>query len=603
MVKFQGIEFKGESDRMDAADPKAAWRQYLAAQKQRPAPFDLRIAIAGSMTVEPLEPYLGAHLLHKKFSPHIHVGPFGQLRQLCHDPSGVLGSGDFNTIALLWRIEDMFPEQLAHCLDSPAAVPDLLREVKAFADAVAHLRKSFSGTLIVSTPPYPSLPGFELSDIGQAQAGIPAFNAVSQFWAQEMSKLGRVRLLDLQGLMLNAGARHAHDARKWQLYRQPYSETFWQDIGAMLGRMIAAEKTSPKKCVVLDLDNTLWGGIIGEDGLGGIALGDEFPGKAYRDFQKYLLHLKSKGVMLAVASKNNPDDAYEVFDRHDAMVLGRKDIAVFEIHWESKVESIKRVAARLNIGLDALVFVDDNPKEIGEVRERLPDVSCVMVPEELAYLPGVLAGTDFFDFAEVTDEDRRRTEMMQADSLRQQVQETMSEEDFRKSLNLKISVFAAQKQHMARVTQLINKTNQFNLTTRRRTQDEVEALAISKDALVLGMDISDKYGDYGLVGAAVLTKDGRSCIIDTLLMSCRVLGRGAEETFIAKLAEAAKSLGCEELRGRYVPTPKNAMVKDLYARFGFRHDAARDEWALEMADAPAAPAHIEAELRLREAAG
>jgi FkbH-like protein len=588
---------------MDAADPKAAWRQYLAAQKQQPSPFDLRIAIAGSMTVEPLEPYLGAHLLGKKFSPHIQAGPFGQLRQLCLDPAAVLGSGDFNAIALLWRIEDMFPEQLAHCLDGPAALPALLAEVRNFADAVAQLRAQFKGTLIVSNPPYPDMPGFELSELGQAASGVHAHAAALQVWTEEIAKIERVRLLDLHGLLLQAGARQAHDARKWQLYRQPYAESFWQDIGGMLGRMVAAEKISPKKCVVLDLDNTLWGGIIGEDGLGGIALGDEFPGKAYRDFQRYLMHLKSKGTMLAVASKNNPADAYEVFDKHDAMVLGRKDIAVFEIHWESKVESIKRAAARLNIGLDALVFVDDNPKEIGEVRERLPEVACLLVPEELAELPGLLAQTDFFDFAEVTGEDRRRTEMTQADNLRQQVQEAMSEEEFRKSLNLKISVFAAQKQHMARVTQLINKTNQFNLTTVRRTQDEVEALAAAKDALVLGMDISDKYGDYGLVGAAVLKKQGKGCVIDTLLMSCRVLGRGAEATFIAKLAEAATALGCDELRGRYVPTPKNAMVKDLYARFNFRHEPESDVWVMKTAEAPPAPAHIEAALLLREAAG
>src|SRR5207248_3306274 len=199
---------------------------------------------------------------------------------------------------------------------------------------------------------------------------------ISQFWTQEIGKLERVRLLDLHGLMLTAGIKQAHDTRKWQLYRQPYTEPFWHDVGRMLGRMITAEKINPKKCIVLDLDNTLWGGIIGEDRLEGIQIGDEFPGKAYRDFQRHLLRLKSKGVLLAVASKNNPDDAYEVFDKHDAMVLSRSDIAVFEIHWESKVESIKRVARKLNIGLDALVFVDDNPKEIGEVAERLPDVTC-----------------------------------------------------------------------------------------------------------------------------------------------------------------------------------------------------------------------------------
>ena len=585
---------------MTGPDSKLAWRQYVAAQRQRANPeFDMRMAIAGSMTVEPLEPHLGAHLLSKKFKPRITVGPFNQLRQICYDHQSVLGGNDFNAIALLWRVEDLFPDMLAQCLASPAAVGELLREVKSLADAVAHLRKSFKGTLIVSTPPYPSMPGFELLDMGQASSGMTAFNAVAQFWTREIAQMERVRLFDLHGLMLNAGIKQAQDVRKWQLYRQPYTEAFWQEIGWMLGRMIAAEKISPKKCVVLDLDNTLWGGIIGEDGLGGIQLGDDFPGKAYRDFQRYLLHLKSKGVLLAVASKNNPEDAYEVFEKHDAMVVSRKDIAAFEIHWESKVESIKRVAKKLNIGLDSLVFVDDNPKEIGEVTERLPDVSCVMVPEELAYLPGLLAETDFFDFAEVTDEDRRRTEMMAADNIRQETQETMSEEEFRKSLNLKIDVFAAQKQHLARVTQLINKTNQFTMTTIRRTQDEVEALANSKDAFVLGMDIKDKYGDYGLVGVAILKKENKSCVIDTLLMSCRVLGRGAEDTFIAKIAEAAKTLDCDEMRGKYIPTAKNGMVKDLYQRFNFCYDPPTDEWIVKLSQAPKTPEHIDALLRLR----
>jgi FkbH-like protein len=584
---------------MAGPDSKSVWRQYLAANEGREKPeVDLNTAIAGSMTVEPLEPYLGAYLLSKHFKPHISVGPFNQLRQICYDHQAVLGGGDFNAIVLLWRVEDLFPDMLASCLDSPAAVGDLLREVKGLAAAVAHLRDSFKGTLIVSTPPYPSWPGFDVLEMGQASSGMMAFNAISQCWTQEIAQLERVRLFDLHGLMLNRGIKQAHDLRKWQLYRQPYTEPFWQDIGRMIGRMIAAERISPKKCVVLDLDNTLWGGIIGEDRLEGIELGDEFPGKAYRDFQRHLLYLKSKGVLLAVASKNNPDDAYEVFDQHDAMVLTRKDVAVFEIHWESKVESIKRVARKLNIGLDALVFVDDNPKEIGEVAERLPDVSCVLVPEELAYLPGLLAETDFFDFAEVTDEDRRRTELMAADNIRQQTQETMSEDDFRRSLNLTIDVFATQKQHLARVTQLINKTNQFNLTTIRRTQDEVEALAVSKDALVLGMDIRDKYGDYGLVGVGILRTENKTCLIDTLLMSCRVLGRGAEDTFIAKLAEAATTLGCDEMRGKYIPTPKNAMVADLYQRFNFRHDARTDEWSVKLAEAPQTPAHIHATLSL-----
>src|ERR1044071_8411546 len=584
---------------MMALDPKSQWRQYLSAQKQLSnVEFDMRVAIAGSMTVEPLEPYLGAHLISKKFKPCIAVAPFNQLRQICHDYKQVLGRSDLDAIALLWRVEDLFPATLAACLGNPAAVEDLLRELKGLADSVGRLRKSFNGTLIVSTPPYPLLPGFELLDIRQALEGMAVFSAVLQFWTQEIARLERVRILDLHGLMISHGTKYAHDSRKWLLYRQPYTETFWQEIGRLLGRILAAEKISPKKCIALDLDNTLWGGIIGEDGLQGIQLGEEFPGKAYRDFQRTLVCLKKKGVLLAVASKNNPEDVYEVFDKHDAMILSRKDFAALEIHWDSKVESIRRVAKKLNIGLDSIIFVDDNAKEIGEISERLPDVTCVVVPEELAELPDLFAETDFFDFAEITDEDRRRTEMMAADSARLEIQEAMSEEEFRKSLNLKIEVFAAQKQHLARVTQLINKTNQFNLTTVRRTQDEVEELVGSKAELVLGMDIKDKYGDYGLVGVTILTKKAKSCLIDTLPMRCRVLGRGAEDTLIAKLAEAAKSLGCDEIRGRYIATSKNAMVKDFYRHFNFKHEPQTDEWFVRITEAPRTPENIDAILLL-----
>ncbi len=580
---------------MTAPDYKLSWREHLASQKRGIA-ADFRIGIAATMTAEPLVPYLGGRLLEKNFQPDITVGPFNQLRQLCQNHGAFFGRDDINVILVIWRLEDMFAAQLARCLDDATALPALLQAVAEFTQLLETLRRNFTGTLIVSTPPYPVMPGFEALELGQAAVGSLVYQQANLVFLQKILKIDRIRLLDSAALMQQHGAAKAFDARKWQLYRQPYTEAFWQDTGIQAARILAAEKTSAKKCIVLDLDNTLWGGIVGEDGLQGIALGEDFPGRAFRDFQRHLMHLKSKGIMLAVASKNNPEDALEVFDKHDAMILLRKDITAFEISWDSKVDALQRIAKKLNIGLDALVFVDDNPKEIGEVNERLPMVTTFMVPEELADLPCLLSRSDLFDIAELTDEDRRRTEMMSADIARQSEQSQMSEDDFRKSLELKIEVFATQKQHLARVTQLINKTNQFNLTTRRRTQSDVEALAMRKDALVLGMDIKDKYGDYGLVGVAIIEKQGHTCLIDTLLMSCRVLGRGAETTFLAQIAAAAKSLGCSLLRGTYIETPKNAMVKDFYSRFGFKADG--DGWSLPVAEAPAIPDHLQTPLTL-----
>lgn len=566
-------------------DPQAAWRDYL---KSPPSGGGPRIAVAASFTAEPLAPYLGAHLLGKGLAPVITFGPFNQMHRACLDHKGVFGE-EPDVIVLLWRAEDMFPDLMEH--------PErLLAEIRDFAGAVRALRANFSGTLVVSTPPYPALPAFDVRDLEQPTAGAALHAAVLQAWLAEVGGIERARILDLNGLMMKTGMDAALDPVKWRLYRQPYNGTFWQAMGTQLGRIVAAQKVSAKKCLVLDADNTLWGGIVGEDGVGGIALGDDFPGSAFRDFQKYALHLKKKGILLAVASKNDPDDFFEAFDAHDAMVLKRADVSVFEVHWESKVDSLRRIAEKLGIGTDALVFVDDSAKEIGEVRERLPEVACLMVPEETALLPDLLRGSDLFDLADITGEDRNRAEMIAAEQARRQSRDTLSEAEFRAALGLAVDVFRAGKQHIARITQLINKTNQFNLTTRRRTQDEVEALARSKDHLVLGMELRDKYGAYGLVGAAVLEKQGETCVIDTLLMSCRVLGRNAEDAFMAGIAAAAQAMGCAGISGSYIPTPKNGMVKDLYKNFGLKPQ--NGAWHIAAAGIPPAPAHIDFRITL-----
>jgi FkbH-like protein len=557
---------------MTNPSPCAVWRRHKAGEN---APPDITIALAGSMTAEPLEPYLGAFLLGRRFkNPRIIVGPFNQLPQACRNPEAFFGAKP-DIVVLLWRLEDVFSD----LMDRPA---DLLAAVEDLAGSVQELRRSFPGTIIVSVPPYPSPPAFDIRHLEQPLTGGALYARIRDSWMTNMSAIERVRILDLNGLLMKTGTDAAHDPRKWFLYHQPWTEAFWQAVSRQLGRIICAQSLAAKKCIVLDADNTLWGGIIGEDGLEGIQLGNEFPGSAYREFQKYLLYLQEKGVLLAIASKNNPDDFYEVMDSHDAMALGRKHIAAFQIHWESKVDSIQRIGKALNIGLDSIVFVDDSVKEIEEVRQRLPDVTCLLVPEETADLPSLLAGEDFFDMAEITDEDRRRTEMIHADRSRQELQKTMSEEEFKVALEIEITIFRAERQHLARIAQLVNKTNQFNLTSIRRTPDEIGLLACAPSYAVLGMELKDKYGDYGLVGVAILEKKDRVCVIDTLLMSCRVLGRNAETAFLAQLAGIASDWGCTVIEGRYKPTAKNAMVRDFYRLHGFSLGADDGSWSADL---------------------
>lgn len=594
---------EGAGALMDMERSRFLWRQYCTSLKEIQSPrYDVSLAIAGSFTVDTLVPHIGGNLIHRGFrTPKIKVGPYNQIHQICLDYKTILGSEKLDGIILLWRLEDIFPDLLELSLGNDAASFErVFDELRRLTQAVRELRRSFEGSLIVSIPPYPSLASFDLKELNQYGSGQVLYREIINLWMKEIGDIEGVNHIDLHGLLMDQGYEPSHDVRKWYLYRQPYTETFCYSLGKTLSRMIASGKISSKKCIVLDCDNTLWGGIIGEDGLSGIELGNDFPGSGFRDFQKHILSLQSRGIILAVASKNNEQDVLEVFEKHDAMILHKEHISVFEVHWRSKVESIKKIANVLNIGLDSLVFIDDNAKEIGEIQERLPEVTCFLVPADPAFLPGLLKGSELFDISNITQEDKDRTRMMAQEAIRKQASEHMSEDDFKKSLGLKVKVFEVDAQQIARTVQLINKTNQFNLTTIRRTQDEVKALCQSQTTRVLAVEIQDRYGEYGLVGVCIVNKmpDPKIWMIDTLLMSCRVLGRGAETAFLNRVAQVVMSLGCTQLRGKYIPTPKNAMVEDLYHRHNFIYDKNNDEWYINPQDILVSPAYIETSLKL-----
>ena len=553
---------------------------------QKPKPSETTsIYLAGSITLDPLVPYICGHLLLEGVSANIEVGPYNQILQFCHEPETYIDLGaPPDAICLIWRIEDLFPTALERSLVEGRVSDELKAELDSLIEALARLLKRYSGIIIVTTPPYPQRPGFSTEEVGQGLLGGNIYQNISAYWLQQIASLPQIQSLDLQALILQHGIASAHDARKWYMYRQPYRESFLAEIAWMISRIILAQKRSPRKCIVLDCDNTLWGGIVGEDGITGIQLGEDFPGRAYRDFQSLLKHLYHRGILLAIASKNNSEDVFNVFDKHDAMVLRREHIACFEIGWDSKVESLKRIADALNIGTDSLVFVDDNKKEVDEVEQRLPEVACLLVPDEIAFLPEFLGATGLFDQMQLTEEDRNRSRMIQAEQMRETKKSSLTEEEFKSSLDLKVSVFEVEPQHIARVTQLVNKTNQFNLTTIRRSQSEIEELARSAEHRVFATEVTDKYGEYGLVGVAILAqREAGAWLIDTLLLSCRVLGRDVETAFLSVLADVVLLTGGSELIGRFIPTSKNLQVESFYTRHGFQYNTSSGDWHAEAA--------------------
>ncbi len=324
--------------------------------------------------------------------------------------------------------------------------------------------------------------------------------------------------------------------------------------------------------LALDLDNTLWGGVVAELGPNHIAVGETPEGEAYVAFQRYLKALSQRGVLLAVASKNNPADAREPFVTNPGVVLKLDDFAAFEAGWQTKGESLQRIAASLNLGLDSFVFFDDNPAEREYIRQALPQVAVVEVPDEPAEYIRALEAGRWFEALDLTDEDRQRTEQYRAEAQRREVQAVAPNlSDYLMSLGMVAQVAAVEEPDLPRVAQLLAKTNQFNLTTRRHSEAEIRRLLSNPGSVGLTVRLRDRFGDYGLI-AVVLAEpadDPSILAIDTWLMSCRVIGRGVEVFTLQALVQAAQHLGYRHLLGQYVPTAKNSVVADLLPRLGF----------------------------------
>lgn len=529
----------------------------------------LRIGVAASFTAEPIAPYLSAALTSAGLGcKSIAFAPYNQLIQACLDHKTAF-DGEVDVGVLLWRIEDIARSAL-HALVAgrSEALEEIVGAAGGLVDAAAVLQRDRGVTAIVAIPPAPHSP---TSDMGDFLSGplLSACHARVVLAVEERISGSGLLRLDLNHLLYGFGEERATDWRKWYLYRQPYAEAFWWQIAAGLGRIVKASRYPRKKCLILDCDNTIWGGVVGEDGIEGIALGDDFPGSAFRDFQRQAAVLAAGGVFIALASKNNPEDVWRVFDTHDAMVLSRDQISIAEIGWDEKAEGIVKIARYLNIGLDALVFVDDSAIEVAKIRERLPDVTCLLAPEECAELPFLLLGTDHFDHLRLTEEDVARVNSFKHEEEREKLRVASSPDSFRRSLQLRLKLGRIRRTHFARVVQLINKTNQFNLTTRRRPESAVAALLADPNYAVLALDVEDRFGSYGIVGVAILKREDADWEVDTFLLSCRALGRGVEQAFMAGIAKAARDEGVTRLRAYFQPTAKNKVAARFLPDIGF----------------------------------
>jgi FkbH-like protein len=380
-----------------------------------------------------------------------------------------------------------------------------------------------------------------------------------------------VHICDLEFLSARRGTLASTDERGWFESKQPCSADLQVDLAREVAHIVVGLRQSPKKIAVLDLDNTLWGGVIGDDGLDGIVIGDTSPrAEAFKSFQHFLKTLPERGILLAVCSKNDEDKALEPFEKHPEMVLRRGDFVSFKANWRAKSDNIREMALELNLGLDSFVFIDDNPAEIEIVRQFAPEVTGILLGSDPALYAREVMSARLFEPRTITVEDAERAELYKQEAHRQTLESRFADMDsYLESLSMKCVIAEFRAVDVPRIAQLIGRSNQFNCTTRRRTEAEVQQVIDDPAYCAYTMRLEDRFGDYGLIAVVIGRVEGTVFLIDTWLMSCRVLKRQVEEETVNEMVRLARLRGCRRLRGVYLPTKKNGMVRDLYPRMGF----------------------------------
>lgn len=388
---------------------------------------------------------------------------------------------------------------------------------------------------------------------------------------RQQADIEGVHIISIDRKSARDGLDNWFDQALWHKSKQEIKPTAAPIYGDLVARVVAAIKGRSLKCLVLDLDNTLWGGIIGDDGLDGILLGQGSAlGEAFLDFQVYLKNLSKRGVILAICSKNDEKNALEVFEKHPEMILRKQDIACFMANWNDKANNIKIIANKLNIGIDSIVFIDDNPFERALVRRELPMVSVPELPEDPSHYARCIADAGYFEAITLTTEDLMRANQYQANVARNAIQLDVTDiGSYLKNLEMVLHWKNFDHIGLQRIVQLANKTNQFNLTTRRYTTNDIMAVMADEKAFGIQLRLIDKFGDNGIIAIVIGQMQGADLIIDAWLMSCRVLGRQVENATLNIIISESKRLNASRIIGRYVPTEKNSMVKSHYEKMGF----------------------------------
>ena len=531
-----------------------------------------RVAVLRSFTVEPVVPLLRAGAFASGIHLAVQIGAFNAYAQEILDRESKLYQFKPDTVILAIQTRDLLPDFWYRFTDLSASEVEraIAGALKDLSDWVETFRCHSNAHLIIHGLEMPARLSAGVLDAQGKLSQFEACHKVNEGIRSLALEHAGVYFLDYDALVAIHGRLRWHDEGKWLTVRLPIAADCLIHLANEWLRFLHPLTGKVCKALVTDLDNTLWGGIIGEDGMDGIRLGPEHPGAPYQSLQRAMLDLYQRGIILAVCSKNNPSDAMEAIEKHPGMLLRPQHFAALRVNWNDKAQNLREIANELNIGIDALAFLDDNPVEREWVRSQLP-VTVIDLPQDPMGYAGALRDSPIFERLTLSEEDRERGRYYAEERQRTELQcDTASLEDFYRSLQMEAEIASVTAQTLTRVAQLTQKTNQFNLTTRRYTEQQIAEITTGSDWRAYSLRARDRFGDNGLVGVAITRFNRDFCEIDSFLMSCRVVGRTVETAFLSHVAAQAVRRGARYLRGWYLPTKKNDLVKDFYETHGFK---------------------------------
>lgn len=534
----------------------------------------LSISILRNIMLEPIEPYLRYYAYEIGLNAQVSFGEYDNIFQETNDDLSVLLDQNTDCVLIFMHLNTL-SNTLSNGFtgfDSDQIKNEMERIQKKIQHVLNGIRKKTNAIILWHSFELPLYPAHGILDSQIENGQLSVIAELNHKLRMNLRAVPGAYMVNLNLCLGRIGSNQFYDLRYWHIGRAPYSRVGLQEIAFEDFKFIRPLKGKNKKCLVLDCDNVLWGGLVGEEGISGIKLGKTYPGSVYHEFQQEILNLYHRGILIALCSKNNEDDVWDVFHNHPDMVLRKEHIATARINWQNKTINLRQIAADLNIGLDSIVFMDDSEFEINLIRQTLPEVEVIHLPrEKTVEYKKILASCGLFEKLTLSIEDKKRGIMQREEMKRQQLHSNIPDiVTYYKTLEMVVDMWPADEFALPRIAQLTQKTNQFNLTTRRYNDADIYNFVKDSSVDVIYLKLRDKFGDYGIVGACMIKYRKQKALIDTFLLSCRVLGRCIEDVLILYVLRKAKQRNCKIAEGEYIQTRKNIQVEFFYVNHGFK---------------------------------